>query len=431
MNIIYQRASRVLTYTGPDSGSSIQALDFIQELGEHIRERGSERAASGFPSANDPRWTALHEFFQRPWPSRLWIVQEFLLSQSPPILLCGRREVSWNLILELVLLAHDGYFPFVVRHSDTDPASSLLWLGELRVAASDASTRKGMTLVELLRACRARHCVDTRDKTFAVLSLASDAEELQIRADYNVSTPELYTKVAATIIQNAQSLEILKSAGYRKPSDLPSWVPDWTTDRVTVPLDMNDFLFVKNAKKSTYMFSTGGKSEFSTTINADAYSEVLSFRGTIVDQLSCLTEVICAKTRTKDHSWMAWLQQTMEAFDTSKYGKEGAMEMAFWRIMCGGRTHDRQKFAEQFLRGLRRGIHLRRLCRTTGGFIGLVPSHAREGDEVCIVRGTRVPLLLRACGEFWLFIGECYIHGIMDGEALQFHGLQTQDVKVV
>jgi hypothetical protein len=43
-----------------------------------------------------------------------------------------------------------------------------------------------------------------------------------------------------------------------------------------------------------------------------------------------------------------------------------------------------------------------------------------EGDMVCIVGGAQVPLILREENKGILkFIGECYVHGIMDGEAVK------------
>jgi hypothetical protein len=74
---------------------------------------------------------------------------------------------------------------------------------------------------------------------------------------------------------------------------------------------------------------------------------------------------------------------------------------------------------------------MRRLCRTNSGYIGLVPGYAQEGDEVCVVSGARVPFVLRAQGTFYSLIGECYVHGIMDGEALKFQSFQTQEIRVV
>jgi hypothetical protein len=48
----------------------------------------------------------------------------------------------------------------------------------------------------------------------------------------------------------------------------------------------------------------------------------------------------------------------------------------------------------------------------------------REGDMVCIIFGCSVPVVLRKVsagggGSHYEFIGECYVHGMMDGEALE------------
>ncbi|KAJ8129898.1 hypothetical protein O1611_g3732 [Lasiodiplodia mahajangana] len=55
-----------------------------------------------------------------------------------------------------------------------------------------------------------------------------------------------------------------------------------------------------------------------------------------------------------------------------------------------------------------------------GGHIGIVPNQARVGDIVAILLGCTMPLVLRRNqGSVYSVIGECYIHGAMDGEVLQ------------
>ena len=63
-------------------------------------------------------------------------------------------------------------------------------------------------------------------------------------------------------------------------------------------------------------------------------------------------------------------------------------------------------------------MELYQLCATERGQLGLCPRTAAVGDEVWVVAGGDVPLLLRPTGdsEFHL-IGEVYMHGLMDGEA--------------
>jgi hypothetical protein len=61
----------------------------------------------------------------------------------------------------------------------------------------------------------------------------------------------------------------------------------------------------------------------------------------------------------------------------------------------------------------------RNFCVTSKGYIGLVPPKTEVGDKVCILFGGRTPFLLRdAGGGKHVLVGECYIHGMMDGEAL-------------
>jgi hypothetical protein len=52
------------------------------------------------------------------------------------------------------------------------------------------------------------------------------------------------------------------------------------------------------------------------------------------------------------------------------------------------------------------------------GYMGLVPKLATVGDIVCILFGCDTPVVLRPIGDGFVFIGECYIHGIMDGELI-------------
>ncbi|RYP06628.1 hypothetical protein DL764_003050 [Monosporascus ibericus] len=84
----------------------------------------------------------------------------------------------------------------------------------------------------------------------------------------------------------------------------------------------------------------------------------------------------------------------------------------------------------------------RRLCLTTRGHMGMVPMGARAGDSVAFLYGAATPFVLRkvwgdpgspghdrpptsftkATSGLYEFIGQCYVHGVMDGEALRGEG---------
>ena len=67
----------------------------------------------------------------------------------------------------------------------------------------------------------------------------------------------------------------------------------------------------------------------------------------------------------------------------------------------------------------------RMLCITRNGYIGMVPKKTEIGDVVVVLNGAQVPFVLRPAlsvvdgwveGSYQL-VGECYVHGVMDGEA--------------
>ncbi|KAF4610419.1 hypothetical protein G7Y89_g15700 [Cudoniella acicularis] len=75
----------------------------------------------------------------------------------------------------------------------------------------------------------------------------------------------------------------------------------------------------------------------------------------------------------------------------------------------------------------------RSLFWTEDGYLGLGPTDVKPGDHVCIFFGGEVLYLLRSIGIHYLFVGECYVHGLMDGEAyaLLDDGLHTVEKFVI
>lgn len=72
--------------------------------------------------------------------------------------------------------------------------------------------------------------------------------------------------------------------------------------------------------------------------------------------------------------------------------------------------------------------------------LGLVPNNARENDLVCILYGCSVPVILRryqkdstasdeAGSTCYRFIGECYLHSVMDGGAFRIRDEKLERLK--
>ena len=70
-------------------------------------------------------------------------------------------------------------------------------------------------------------------------------------------------------------------------------------------------------------------------------------------------------------------------------------------------------------------------CITEDGYMGLVPNGGRLGDRVGIILGCDVPFVLRQVGNEWKLVGECYFHGLMDGEALRSDSIPIEHIWLI
>lgn len=90
-----------------------------------------------------------------------------------------------------------------------------------------------------------------------------------------------------------------------------------------------------------------------------------------------------------------------------------------------------QKDRSESISGLRAFLSLtesRRFAATNIGLAGYVPMRAKEGDLVCILYGSDVPFVVRKeAGGNYSLVGECYMHGIMNGEALKMAVTKSED----
>jgi hypothetical protein len=75
----------------------------------------------------------------------------------------------------------------------------------------------------------------------------------------------------------------------------------------------------------------------------------------------------------------------------------------------------------------------RKVCVTSNGYIGGVVHGCVIGDKICIFLGASVPFVLRERDDGgFTFVGEAYVHGLMDGEALKEFDIESlsQDFKI-
>ena len=60
----------------------------------------------------------------------------------------------------------------------------------------------------------------------------------------------------------------------------------------------------------------------------------------------------------------------------------------------------------------------RSFITTKEGYVGLAPKAAKPGDQICVLLGCSVPIVLRPTSGFqFKVVGECYVHGLQQGQA--------------
>jgi hypothetical protein len=64
-------------------------------------------------------------------------------------------------------------------------------------------------------------------------------------------------------------------------------------------------------------------------------------------------------------------------------------------------------------------ISMQSFILTEKEYMGLASPATKEGDIVCVLFGYQAPVVLRPVDDCYIFIGDCFVFGLMDREALQ------------
>jgi hypothetical protein len=244
MRHIYKKATNVLIWLGGEDKYTKDAIDIIEESWEawfRAEKRFGNRPSmaqlleSGFPSTTDKRWLeSFSPFLQRPWFSRLWILQEVTLAGHRAAVIAGTQWVWWLKLSHLLIVLGwtNGEYSHNLR---IGAANNVARISTMSIPMSAEAPPPSTLLVDYLAMSMGCGVSDDRDRIYGLFGLASDETDFHTLVDYKCNVPELFTAVAAHYItQSSARLEMLHLASnspskYRK--DLPSWTPDFSGSR--------------------------------------------------------------------------------------------------------------------------------------------------------------------------------------------------------
>lgn len=267
MQRIFARAFTVLIYLGQESREQQSSLA-MSLLGKPDRLRHVDGL-----DQNERR--SLKHLFERPYFRRMWIVQEVALAQTLEIH-CGPASTYLSTFagkpLEAIFGAKVSHPPWL-KHSKHANSS-------LRKPSIGSAAQQILTLIFDTASCQ---CKDDRDRIFALFSLLDSGDKGDLwgclSADYNKTTVQVYTQIAAYIAVSGFAWAVLVLSPRLARGDysggLPSWVPNWKALGNAV-LEAHKLLGMISAKNTM-----GGFADIDV-----ARSSVITIRGRILGPIT-------------------------------------------------------------------------------------------------------------------------------------------------
>ena len=291
---------------------------------------------------------------------------------------------------------------------------------------------------------RLAQCSDPRDRIYALRGLVSRSECIRdLAPDYTKSLIALYRDVVLKYLSMAGDLSLLSECGTGRrlslgnTSSTPTWIPGFSHPAPTKVIygARSCWMSTVHAAVSSQagMLKTKGivlaevarteptiDSENEWTVaTALAIQRLCTSRiqGTYITGQT-MSEVLC-RTLTANCMADMWAAHPNPSAPDIGEAKKHLSLLCDCPANVSHRQSARSNQQNLFLTEVHIALRNRTFFTATKGYIGLAPESTRAGDEICIILGCQTPLILRSDGRGTReIVGPCYVHGIMEGEAL-------------
>jgi hypothetical protein len=500
MGDIYSSARLVVAWLGEPADDSDRAMQFIATLYNEIEkhhlhgldpahERSYMDQFPSFKHYNTPDWVAFQNFLKRPYFSRLWVIQEMVLSRRI-IFACGEKTAPGNQLMVVVnILLSKGLSEYLlmvrVGFATVEYPRGLGGLQVMRSISACRTAGEDVPLQELLLFSRRFDATNPRDLIFGLLGVASELDDGTIPPDYEQSTEEIFLRWTRFLMTRDGEATLLHGAGLgrtRLLKDIPSWVPDLTVRSETV--DTHATIFGQVARLAG--FRAAGTSKFIP--RSHKFNGCIVLQGIIIDTIAHSSrprplipyhEDIKVQ-RPNRLLKVNWQDETLAAVTALfPYPTAEAIQDVYWRTLIANMfmdcTHPPPGFFDNFTTYLEYTrlflscenrdeafkasakkisvddkvkhrmfdeaiphVGNRVVFTTANGYAGLGPHGLKKGDRICIILGAATPFIIRESelvertgnkdmvhGDgMFVLVGECYIHGLMEGEGMMMGEVQ-------
>ncbi|PVH86507.1 HET-domain-containing protein [Cadophora sp. DSE1049] len=426
--------------------------------------------------------------FGSPYFYRLWVVQEFALGRNTQLVFGAGKMSMYEFIsvfddfmgLEQGALFQERYnFHGLCNLLDMDSIRASYQKHQRSPDVNPTNRprpHRFPQILELIRQTERQFFTDPRDRLYAILSLTTTPG---FSADYTSTVDETFMCFASWALTSFPSLALLSVA--RGVSETRFKLPSWTLAPDMAGLDSVELRRPWDAPPRlsnmpptglpvTFLhvahFKASGIGSLEMTPDDSACwsigaENVLQLKGCIIDSLqtrgdrwlntatsrerhrSLVEAVTIAKCRTlyfgddRYRRFCAAMTFELSIQDTpAPPAQHVNFDRYVRRIIHGsGGRGQREEILDgdgRFTDIYSRWARYRFFCLTTLDRFAWVPHLAESGDKICIVQGSRIPYVLRQQpdGRFVL-VGECWIQGFMEGEALDLPGFRWDDIHLV
>ncbi len=413
MRDIYAKAKTVMSWAGEEDEMTplvFKAIAYFADRWELGDQYGSNRLEVVGHSVD-----ALRAFFNRPYFQRVWVIQEIAVAKKATIS-CGYHSIR----LEKFQSACEWLRRRTFNSSRTEIPQTPWILGATRSLLQQIPDQ--CDLLSLLGTTRRYLASDPRDKVFALLGMANLHGDARLATDYSKSVRDVYVSVANRIILASGDLKMLSYVQNNQNSlRLPSWIPDWSHRWLEGSLLRPDGEFAGDYRASGLT---------KTILNEIWDPYILSLPGFCLDRIKRIYNVrdtiwsADMKTPFLHEQIMYDLVQKLGLGDRYTFTNE-RYPLAMFKTLTANLVKNKSeipaKLSDYKLAVAVRFLKGRLLFVTEQGYVGIGYPHILVGDLVCILLGASVPHVLRERrhrNEYHI-IGDCYVHGIMYGEAMQ------------
>jgi hypothetical protein len=343
MRDIYHSAENVVVYLGEDCEGLDRAMDLFHRMeGEAAKWTGQldaddqlERASKvrwRFPPSYEEVWYRFHDLFDRPWFSRIWVIQEVVMASGDPDVICGSYTLRWSSVASVAeFFLHTGLSGSTTKQSQSSLVSLMenfkmsprsLW-GMLWLTAPFASS-------------------EPRDKVFALYGMVHRLEADMLagpyfKVDYEKPVKDVYRDLIFGYIMYHGSLDLMSEALEVADEDksvlgLPSWVPDWS-------LQAARFSTSKHPSVGRHAFESGydacaGRRTLVQLSMRDVNADVLRIAGKIHAEVAWVSKPFDGP----EYSPLPWqrrpfaMQQLWDEV-RERLGSQQQTCQAFWRTL--------------------------------------------------------------------------------------------------